>query len=50
MGEKLSVAVLEKNAKKHIHSCLSSIMRADEMIVLDEHSMDKNIKAQKASA
>ncbi|HOO52483.1 MAG TPA: glycosyltransferase, partial [Alphaproteobacteria bacterium] len=40
MNKKLSVAILAKNAEKHLALCLKSVEWADEIIVLDGHSTD----------
>lgn len=40
MNTKLSVAIIAKNAEKHIASCLQSVTWADEIILLDGHSTD----------
>ena len=41
MAEKLSVAILAKNAEQHIAQCLESVKWADEIIILDGHSTDR---------
>lgn len=40
MGEKLSVAIMAKNAAEHIGLCLGSVSWADEIVLLDGHSTD----------
>lgn len=40
MGEKLSVALIAKNAAEHIGNCLRSVQWADEIVLLDGHSTD----------
>lgn len=41
MKEKLSVAVIAKNAAAHIGLCLRSVTWADEIVLLDGHSTDR---------
>lgn len=41
MGERLSVALIAKNAAAHIDKCLQSVTWADEIVVLDGHSTDR---------
>ena len=41
MSEKLSVALIAKNAEEHIGLCLSSVKWADEIVLLDGHSSDR---------
>lgn len=41
MGEKLSVALIAKNAEQHIGLCLRSVTWADEIVLLDGHSTDR---------
>lgn len=41
MTEKLSVAMIAKNAETHIAKCLKTVTWADEIIVLDGHSADR---------
>jgi glycosyltransferase involved in cell wall biosynthesis len=41
MGEKLSVAMIAKNAEQHIGLCLSSVTWADEIVLLDGYSSDR---------
>ena len=41
MKERLSVAVITKNAENHIARCLQSVTWADEIVVLDGHSTDR---------
>lgn len=44
MGEKLSVALLAKNAASHIELCLRSVQWADEIVVLDGYSTDATLE------
>jgi len=41
MREQLSVAVIAKNAEKHIELCIRSVGWADEIVLLDGHSSDR---------
>ncbi len=41
MPEKLSVALIAKNAEGHIEHCLRSVVWADEIVLLDGHSTDR---------
>lgn len=41
MSEKLSVAIIARNASGHIADCLDSVRWADEIVLLDGHSTDR---------
>ena len=41
MGEKLSVALIGKDAEEYLDRCLSSVQWADEIVFLDGHSSDR---------
>jgi glycosyltransferase involved in cell wall biosynthesis len=41
MRERLSVAVIAKNAELHLSQCLQSVAWADEIVLLDGHSTDR---------
>jgi glycosyltransferase involved in cell wall biosynthesis len=41
MRERLSVALIAKNAALHLSECLQSVAWADEIVVLDGHSTDR---------
>ena len=48
MAEKLSVAILAKNAEAHFDRCLRSIAWADEIVVVDGHSTDRTCEIARA--
>ncbi len=48
MGERLSVAILSKNAEAHFELCLRSIAWADEIVVVDGHSTDRTCEIARA--
>ena len=45
--QKLSVVILTKNEEKNIGPCLDSVKWADELIVIDDHSVDKTVEFAK---
>jgi len=45
--QKLSVVVLTKNEEKNVAACLESVEWADELIVIDDHSIDKTVEIVK---
>lgn len=40
MNERVSVAIIAKNAEDHLENCLRSVLWADEIVLLDGHSTD----------
>lgn len=46
--EKLSVAILAKNAADHMEHCLQSVGWADEIVVIDGHSTDRTREIARA--
>ena len=43
----ISVVILTKNEEKNIERCLNSILWCDEIIVIDDHSIDKTVMLAK---
>ncbi len=44
---KLSVVIITKNEESRIRECLKSVVWADEIIVLDDHSTDRTVEIAK---